>query len=147
MLNSEQIIEIVQDAVFERSLDDSAFDDISIDENYEVEFIPPEYSKTISLHGEVEMIISEWYGYGEFGVVLSLKLSNMACLADSETFKKELSLSLDDYSKSYHLSVISNRMSCINRMSEDELDKIKNSDEFTIKFSSVFPYYELVSVV
>lgn len=147
MLNSEQIIKIVNEAVFERSLIDVAFEDITIREDYDLDFMPPEYSNAISLYTEVDMVISESLGYGDTGNTLILRLSSISCIKDKEIFSKELSLSLDEYSNKYHFSLISNRMSCINRMSDNEIIQIKNSSEFTIKFTSKFPYYELINVV
>ena len=147
MLYDEDILSIIIDEVNERAATDDVFDEMFIDSDYNIDFKPTDNDDSIRLYNNVIMMVYENLGYGDFGHTYCFELPNMICLKDKETFIPVLNKVLDDYTKKEKNISVDSRIDSSHRITDEDKEKIRHSDSFTIKFTSEYPFYELLDVV
>lgn len=147
MLYDEDILSIIIDEVNERAATDDVFDEMFISDDFNIDFKPTDNSDSIRLYTDVVMMIYESEFYGDMGNCYCFDLPSMMCLSDKETFLPVIKKALDLYAKKEKNISVDSRIDSSHRITDEDKDKIRHSDSFTIKFTSEYPFYELLDVV
>ena len=146
MLYDEDILSIIIGEVNERAATDDVFDEMFISDDFNIDFKPSNNSDSIRLYTDVVMMIYESEFYGDMGNCYCFDLPSMMCLSDKETFLPVIKKALDLYAKKEKNISIDSRIDSSHRITDEDKEKIRYSDSFTIKFTSEYPFYELLDV-